>query len=68
MTVVFNFVELVGPDCMGDDFFLDEDEDAEDDVDIFSPEFVKSRVANYPELVELVKDAEVMSKLNVSIN
>jgi len=54
---------------MNENFYLDEDdEDDEDDVDIFSPEFVKSRVANYPELVELVKDEQVMAHLNVSGN
>jgi len=42
----------------------DDDLDDDDDVDIFSPEFVKSRVANMPELVELIKDPEVLAHIN----
>jgi hypothetical protein len=43
------------------------EEEIDEDTDIFSPEFVRSRVVNMPELIELIKDPEVLAHLNVRL-
>jgi hypothetical protein len=54
-------------DVFSEKNFEEEEENVDiSDEDIFSPEFVRKRVKNMPELVELVKDQEVYSNIFVS--